>query len=137
MLETKELEREIKARITNVMPNLELNQIRFCVGNDNSPEGTYIYMKNNKYYYVFTEKGKIREKKELETEGDVLWYVLEVVLFNVAMDYAIKNQESGKDFRRILFAKEIELYSEFGEDFRVRKAEEINKILEINPYVDR
>ena len=67
----------------------------------------------------------------------MLWYVLEVVLFNVAMDYAIKNQKNGKDFRRILFAKEIELYSEFGEDFRVRKAEEINKILEINPYVDR
>lgn len=137
MLETKELEKEIKDRIANVMPNLELKQIKFCVGTDSSPEGTYIYMENDKYYYVFTEKGKIREKKELVTEEDVLWYVLEVVLFNVAMDYAIKNRKKGEDFRRILFKKEIELYSRFGEIFKMRKVEAINKILECNPYIDK
>ena len=137
MLETKELEKEIKGRIANVMPNLELKQIKFCVGTDSSPEGTYIYMENDKYYYVFTEKGKIREKKELVTEDDVLWYVLEVVLFNVAMDYAIKNRKKGEDFRRILFKKEIELYSRFGENFKMRKVEAINRILECNPYIDK
>lgn len=137
MLETKELEKEIKGRIANVMPNLELKQIKFCVGTDSSPEGTYIYMENDKYYYVFTEKGKIREKKELVTEEDVLWYVLEVVLFNVAMDYAIKNRKKGEDFRRILFKKEIELYSRFGENFKMRKVEAINRILECNPYIDK
>lgn len=137
MLETKELEKEIKGRIANVMPNLELKQIKFCVGTDSSPEGAYIYMENDKYYYVFTEKGKIREKKELVTEEDVLWYVLEVVLFNVAMDYAIKNRKKGEDFRRILFKKEIELYSRFGENFKMRKVEAINRILECNPYIDK
>ena len=94
-------------------------------------------MENDKYYYVFTEKGKIREKKELVTEEDVLWYVLEVVLFNVAMDYAIKNRKKGEDFRRILFKKEIELYSRFGENFKMRKVEAINRILECNPYIDK
>ena len=137
MLETKELEKEIKGRIANVMPNLELKQIKFCIGTDSSPEGMYIYMENDKYYYVFTEKGKIREKKELVTEDDVLWYVLEVVLFNVAMDYAIKNRKKGEDFRRILFKKEIELYSRFGENFKMRKVEAINRILECNPYIDK
>ena len=137
MLETKELEKEIKGRIANVMPNLELKQVKFCVGTDSSPEGTYIYMENDKYYYVFTEKGKIREKKELVTEEEVLWYVLELVLFNVAMDYAIKNRKKGEDFRRILFKKEIELYSRFGENFKVRKVEAINRILESNPYIDK
>ena len=137
MLETKELEKEIKGRIANVMPNLELKQIKFCIGTDSSPEGMYIYMENDKYYYVFTEKGKIREKKELVTEEEVLWYVLELVLFNVAMDYAIKNRKKGEDFRRILFKKEIELYSRFGENFKVRKVEAINRILESNPYIDK
>ena len=119
------------------MPKLKLTQIKFCVGTDNSPEGTYVYVENGKYYYVFTEKGKIREKKELETEEDVLWNVLEVVLFDIAIDYAIKNQNKGEDFRRKLFAKEIELFSKFGENFKKRKIEEINKILEVNPYIDK
>ena len=137
MLETKKLELKIKKRIAKVMPKLKLTQIKFCVGTDNSPEGTYVYVENGKYYYVFTEKGKIREKKELETEEDVLWNVLEVVLFDIAIDYAIKNQNKGEDFRRKLFAKEIELFSKFGENFKKRKIEEINKILEVNPYIDK
>ena len=52
------------------------------------------------------------------------------------MEYATSNRKNGKDFRRALFSKEIELFSLFGEDFKVRKTEEIEKILLKNPDSD-
>ena len=45
-------------------------------------------------------------------------------------------QEKGKDFRRPLFEKEKKIFALFGEDFLKRKDEEINEILEKNPYND-
>lgn len=59
---------------------------------------------------------------------DVLWEVLEIVLFDIAMDYALKNREKGKDFRRRLFNKEIELFAKFGVEFKNKKVNEINNI---------
>lgn len=137
MFETDILEKEIKKRIQDVLPNLNLDKINFSVGKDNSPEGIYFFYMENKYHYVYTEKGKIRIHKEMESEEEVFWNVLEILLFDVAMDYAIRNRIKGKDFRRGLFRKEIELYSKFGEDLKKRKIEEINEILKENPYCDQ
>lgn len=50
--------------------------------------------------------------------------------------YNMNNQEKGKDFRRPLFEKEKKIFALFGEDFLKRKDEEINEILEKNPYND-
>ena len=52
------------------------------------------------------------------------------------MKYAMNKQEKGKDFRRPLFEKEKKIFALFGEDFLKRKDEEINEILEKNPYND-
>ena len=48
----------------------------------------------------------------------------------------MKHREPDKDFRRILFAKEIELYSKFGKEFEERKIAQINEILRKDPYHD-
>ena len=137
MLDTKQLEKIIRNKIIMVVPNANLNQINFCVGTDNSPEGTYVYTKNNCYHFLYTEKGQIKEHKELDTLDDVLWNVLDIVIFEIAMDFAMKNRVSGKDFRRILFAKEIELYSKFGKKFLSKKKKEVDEILKKNPYIDK
>ncbi len=137
MLDTKELEKFITNKVTKAVPNANLDQINFCVGTDNSPEGIYLYTQNNSYHFVYTEKGQIREHKELDTLDNVLWNVLDAVLFDIAIDFAMKNKAPGKDFRRSLFSKEIELYSKFGEIFKLKKEKEIEKILAENPYIDK
>lgn len=85
---------------------------------------------------MFTEKGKTRERKVLDGEMELLWNILNSVLFEKAMEYAAANRQNGKDFRRALFAKEIELFSLFGEEFKKRKNDEIESILLKNPYND-
>lgn len=122
-------------QINSVLPDLSLNKINFSVGTDNSPEG--IYTHNSMYHYVITEKGKIRIHRQIDNEEEVLWILLNKILFQVASDYATQNRIPGKDFRRKLFVKEIELFSKFGVNFGRRKDEEINEILKRRPYNDK
>ena len=137
ILETDELKNEMECQINSVLPDLSLNNINFSIGTDNSPEGIYIYMQNDMYHYVITEKGKVCIHRQINTEEEVLWIILNEILFQVALDYAIQNRIPGKDFRRKLFEKEIELFSKFGVNFGRRKDEEINEILKRRPYNDK
>lgn len=136
MKSTKELEHNIKRIISEKIPNINFQDINFLEGNDNSPEGIYVFARNDKYVFLFTEKGKIRDIKEMSNETEVLWNVLNSVLNDLAMEYAISNKQTGKDFRRILFSKEIELFSLFGDDLKKRKIKEIDNVLLKNPYND-
>ncbi|MDD3393472.1 MAG: Imm63 family immunity protein [Anaerotignum sp.] len=136
MLSTVELEIYIKKSIKDILPKVEIKGINFCVGYNNSPEGTYVFSEDGKYHFMFTEKGRISDDKELYDVTEVLLNVLNAVLFDISMEYAIENRIEGKDFRRSLFKKEIELFSMFGEDFKQRKSKEIQEILLENPYED-
>ncbi len=135
-MDTSMLERKIKEIVNERMPDLDLSPIHFCEGGTKSPEGTYVYADHGKYYFMFTEKGKIKEQLELESEEEVLWNILDAMLFEIASFYASKNTARGTDFRRALFAKEIELHSKFSEKFEARKRKEIEGILKEHPYND-
>lgn len=134
MLSTEELKNYVYGQIQNRLGVISSNNLFFAEGNDNSVEGTYIFTKNNEYHILFTEKGKIRSDVVTSKEREVLWNALEIFSTDIIMDFAIKNREEGKDFRRALFAKEIEIFSLFGKDFEKRKFDEINEILKQNPY---
>ena len=136
MLSTIELERYIKGEVVNKLKNVNWQKINFEEGNDSSIEGTYIFCKNEKYHILFTEKGKVREDKVTLEKEEVLWNVVEIFSFDIAMEYAMNNREKGKDFRRALFKKELEIYSLFGEKFEIRKKIEFDEILKKNPYND-
>jgi len=126
----------MKDRIYKYIPDANLGQIYFSEENEHGFEGTYIYVSEGKYKTASVEKGIIKTKEEYENFDDVLWFVLNVVVFSVALEYASKNREKGKDFRRVLFKKEVELCSMFGAHFEKRINDEIREILEKHPYVD-
>lgn len=132
----QELEKNIKQKIYEKIPNINLQIINFIEGSDNSSEGIYVFTENDNYIYMFTERGEIRERKVLNDEIELLWNILNSVLFEKAMEYATSNRQNGKDFRRALFSKEIELFSLFGNEFKKRKTDEIERILLKNPYND-
>ena len=136
MLSTEELEKYIYNEVCTRLGNVICGNLFFAEGTDNSIEGSYIFSKNEEYHILFTEKGKIRSDIVTHEERDVLWNVLQIITPNVAMEYALRNREKGKDFRRALFSKEKEIFSVFGKDFEKRKDAEIQEILSRNPYND-
>ena len=136
MYTTIELKRYIINQIENKIGSVDWRKINFAEGNENSAEGTYIFSRDNVYHILFTEKGKVREDKITTDEKEVIRSVLDIVSFDIAMEFAISNREKNKDFRRKLFEKEVERYSLFGETFEKSKKREIEEILKENPYKD-
>lgn len=136
MYTTIELKRYIINQIENKIGSVDWRKINFAEGNENSAEGTYIFSRDNVYHILFTEKGKVREDKITTDEKEVIRSVLDIVSFDIAMEFAISNREKNKDFRRKLFEKEVEIYSLFGETFEKSKKREIGEILKENPYKD-
>jgi len=57
-------------------------------------------------------------------------------VFSVALDYAAKNREAGKDFRRKLFEKEKEIWAVLDERGYSMKFLDIDEVLKENPFVD-
>ena len=76
-----------------------------------------------------------REYEAIQPEYDII-KAIDIISFDIAMDYAEKNRKEGEDFRRELFRKEIEIYSLFGDEYERKKRNEIEKILKRNPYSD-
>lgn len=136
MLSTIELEKYIKKEISDRLGKVNWREINFKEGNENSIEGTYIFVQNREYHILYTEKGKVREDRVTSEKEEVLWAVMDIISFDIAMEYAIKNKEGGRDFRRELFKKEIEIFALFGIKFKKKKRQEIEEILKKNPYND-
>ncbi len=136
MLSTDELKKYVCNEIQTQLEDVKFDNLFFTEGTDNSVEGTYIFNRNNEYHILFAEKGKVRSDVVTYEKREVLWNAVEIVCNNIIMQYAICNREKGKDFRRALFKKEVEIFSLFGEDFRKRKIGEIEEILKKNPYND-
>lgn len=136
MLSTIELEKYIKKTIFERLGKVDMDGIHFKEGNEKSAEGTYIFCQNDKYHVLYSEKGQVRQDKFISEKEEVLLYVLDRISFNVAMKYAMQNKEEGKDFRRALFEKQLEIYSLFGEKIEKNKRLEIEEILKRNPYND-
>ena len=136
MLTTIALEEYIKKEIDSRLGEVNWNNIYFKKGYKNSIEGTYIYSKISGYHILYVEKGEIREQRITLRKETVLLYVLEIVSFDIALNYAKRNRKGSEDFRKELFTKEIEIYSLFGTKYEKKKKREIDKILEKNPYND-
>jgi len=136
MYSTIELEQYVTNQIENKIGNVDWINIKFVEGNENCIEGTYIFSREDGYHILFTEKGKIKEEIITTDEKEVVGSVLDIVSFDIAMEYAMNNREKNKDFRRNLFKKEIEIYALFGDEFENNKKREIEEILKENPYND-
>jgi len=139
ILTTLELKKYISGVVDNILPNNKLSDVNlnFAVGSANSLEGTYAFSDNIKYHYLFTEKGQIRFDRTSQQIVDITYWILEDLIFDIALKYATNNREKGEDFRRKLFAKELEIWSLFGEKYYEIKKQDIQATLKDNPYVDK
>jgi len=141
LLSTQEVELYIKENYleklnTYLRKAVELVNVFFAEGNDNSQEGTYVFTDENGYNYLFTEKGKI-QKHEITMEiFQIAYWVMDKIVFGVALEYATENRVPNRDFRRILFEEEKKLWSILDKEGYEIKCLEIQGVLRENPFID-
>jgi hypothetical protein len=91
----------------------------------------------DKYHYVVTERGSEYERKTTTDEDELLYWLISDVVSEMAGDFELKHRVKGQNFRRILFAKEIEFMGRISAEWAERMADDIQKILAVAPYNDR
>lgn len=136
IISTDELKDRVIHQIEKYFPDIEIKGIYFKKGGENSPEGIYIFSEKGSYCIFSAEKGRVKEEIKTQDLKEILYFVLNNVIFEKALKFAIENREEGKDFRRRLFSKELELFLQLDRDFYNKKKREIEIILREHPYMD-
>ena len=86
--------------------------------------------------YVVTERGRELDRRRTENPDLLLYWLISDLTHALASSHAAKLRRQSEDFRRMLFAKQLELLGTIKEEWRERRAEEIAVVLATNPYRD-
>ena len=88
------------------------------------------------YHFVISERGTEYERKITSDIDELMYWIFSVVTFSMACDYELNNRIEDKDSRRIMFAKQEELFGILNRDWQERERKEHKSILINNPFDD-
>lgn len=88
------------------------------------------------YHYVSVERGQEQRRDTTATLDELLYWIFRDATFGIAVAYELAHRVAGQDFRRILFARQVELISRLDPRWRERCADEQREILRKHPFDD-
>ena len=88
------------------------------------------------YRYIIEERGMIFEERKTKDVNLLMYWLMRSIIFNMACCHELGNRESQRDPRRIIFAKELELFEIINKSWRQLKKSELDEILKNNPFDD-
>ncbi|MDE7445007.1 MAG: hypothetical protein K2N15_04775, partial [Lachnospiraceae bacterium] len=128
---------DLKKVIDESILDTTVNNLHFSYGDGAYEPGTYIYEKNDVYHYVGVgDRGGVDDEIKTSNIEDILYKIYSTITFNEATKFAMVNREKNRDWRRILFKKQLELLRCIGEIYYQKRKEEIATILLTSPYKD-
>ena len=89
------------------------------------------------YHYVVVERGQELRRDTTRDLNELLYHVFESVTFTLACDYERTHRIAGEDFRRQLFARQVELLSSLSQTWAERELRDHQKILQQHPFNDQ
>jgi len=102
----------------------------------NDIDGSYCYSDGNAYFYCGTERGRTEVHITTTDLPQLVYWVLESDITDMASNYEYKNRTLYEDSRRVRFQKEKEYFSAISTEYGIMTEAKINKILKIAPYDD-
>jgi len=88
------------------------------------------------YYWIITERGQELEKKKFIHTDELMYEIFKYITSNMAIWYEVDHRITGEDTRRLMFAYQLELMGKLSSEWQCKLQQEIDKILNVNPYVD-
>ncbi|WP_234111794.1 Imm63 family immunity protein [Chryseobacterium sp. R2A-55] len=89
------------------------------------------------YNFIVVERGQELEKRITINLDDLLYWIFELITFDLASKFELQNRIENSDFRKILFKKQEELLSFISDYWKAKKLIEHNEILKIFPFQDK
>ncbi len=88
------------------------------------------------WYYLATDRGYEVMRQTTTERAELLYWLLRDVAWGMAVGYEFKHRVPGQSFRRLLFAKQLELLTQVDPIWAERRRQEIAAILAEHPYDD-
>ena len=88
------------------------------------------------YSYVIAERGEEYSRQHTTNFRELLYWIFKSVSFEMACQWELQNRKKQEDFRRQLFAKQIQIMKEVDEEFAVKLQAENEAILTYAPFND-
>lgn len=116
----------------------ELENLYFQESDDDYLPGTYVFSDKEGYHLDYVgDRGGIVEKNIIEDIDKLYFELCWELASTISTDYASKNREKGKDWRRVMFAKRLELLGSASDSFIPYGQKKIDEILSQSPYDDK
>ena len=96
----------------------------------------HIEVDANGYHYIVVERGQERQHRTTNSLSKLFYWIFKDATFIMALNYELENRIPKQDFRRLMFAKQIELMGMIDPNFGTLCKQEIDEILNRNPYDD-
>jgi len=104
-------------------------------GRNLAVDGTSVQV-TDAYHYIVEERGSERERRTTSDLDELLYWVFSSATFSMACEWELRHRRDGEDFRRQLFARQVELLGALSPDWASREAKRHHQILEQYPFRD-
>ena len=88
------------------------------------------------YSYVIAERGEEYSRQLTSNFRELLYWIFKGISFEMACRWELQNRKEQEDFRRQLFAKQIQIIKEVDEEFAAKLEAENLAILTYAPFND-
>ncbi len=95
-----------------------------------------IEIKRREYHYVVTDRGMEFQRFTFQNVEDLLFKIFSKITQSMASDFAAKRPDQNDEFRKIMFARQVELLGQIDCRWAQRRAAQIEDILYHHPYSD-
>jgi len=106
------------------------------IGLKNDLAYPYIELDRCLFYYIVREKGEVLEQRPTSDLEELLFWIFQDVTFQMAMEFERKNRVPQQDFRRILWSHQLQLLERLRPEWRMKRQQQIDQILETRPFSD-
>ena len=99
--------------------------------------GDYFFVNDKGFHCVsIDDRGNIEPEVTYRDAEGILFALYWGITANLAVEYARLHQKSGEDWRRTMFAKQLELLQVLGEPYYIKGKHAIDEVLANSPYND-
>jgi hypothetical protein len=88
------------------------------------------------YHWIVKERGQVLEWRTTRDLDQLLYWVFSAATFGMACKFEVANRRAGQDFRRLLFARQLELLGSIRADWRTTRLRELQNVLSTSPFSD-
>ena len=110
--------------------------VHFDTNTPQNSDGLYCYSDREGYHFCYIERGNVSMHYITKDLFEITYKVISSSIFSMAFEYEKKHRVEKVDSRRLGFQKEIQYFTELGEDYRKQAEFDINEILKKHPYDD-